>query len=79
MDRGAWRATVHGIAKSGTRLSDFHSYFLLSFFIFMWTIFKVFIEFLQCCFCFMVFGGGVCPKVRLVKAIYGFSSGHGWM
>ena len=23
MDRGAWRATVHGIAKSGTRPSDF--------------------------------------------------------
>ena len=23
MDRGAWRATVHGIAKSRTRLSDF--------------------------------------------------------
>ena len=22
MDRGAWRATVHGIAKSGTRLTD---------------------------------------------------------
>ena len=25
MDRGAWRATVCGVAKSGTRLSDFHS------------------------------------------------------
>ena len=24
MDRGAWRATVHGVAKSWTRLSDFH-------------------------------------------------------
>ena len=23
MDRGAWWATVHGVAKSGTRLSDF--------------------------------------------------------
>ena len=23
MDRGAWRATVHGISKSWTRLSDF--------------------------------------------------------
>ena len=22
MDRGAWRATVHGVAKSQTRLSD---------------------------------------------------------
>ena len=24
MDRGAWRATVHGVAKSQTQLSDFH-------------------------------------------------------
>ena len=23
MDRGAWQATVHGLAKSRTRLSDF--------------------------------------------------------
>ena len=25
MDRGVWRATVHGVAKSRTRLSDFTS------------------------------------------------------
>ena len=25
MDRGAWKATVHGVAKSWTRLSDCHS------------------------------------------------------
>ena len=24
MDRGAWRPTVHGVAESRTRLSDFH-------------------------------------------------------
>ena len=24
MDRGVWQATVHGVAKSRTRLSDFH-------------------------------------------------------
>ena len=24
MDRGAWRATVHGVAKSWTQLSDYH-------------------------------------------------------
>ena len=24
MDRGAWQAAVHGVAKSWTRLSDFH-------------------------------------------------------
>ena len=24
MDRGAWRATVHGVTKSWTQLSDFH-------------------------------------------------------
>ena len=23
MDRGAWQAAVHGVAKSGTQLSDF--------------------------------------------------------
>ena len=33
MDRGAWQATVHGITKSQTQLSDqhFHFYFLLWF------------------------------------------------
>ena len=25
MDRGAWRATVHRVAKSQTQLSDFHT------------------------------------------------------
>ena len=25
MDRGAWRATVHGVAKSRTRLTNCHS------------------------------------------------------
>ena len=28
MDGGAWRATVHGVAKSETRLSDFTFTFL---------------------------------------------------
>ena len=28
MDRGGWRATVHGVAKSWTRLRDYHFYFL---------------------------------------------------
>ena len=27
MDRGAWQATVHGVAKSQTRLSDYHFHF----------------------------------------------------
>ena len=27
-DRGAWRPTVHGVAKSWTPLSDFHFHFL---------------------------------------------------
>ena len=27
MDRGAWQATVHGVAKSRTQLSDFTSTF----------------------------------------------------
>ena len=25
MDRGAWQATVHGVAKSRTRLNNFHA------------------------------------------------------
>ena len=29
MDRGAWRATVHGVEKSWTWLSDFYYYLLL--------------------------------------------------
>ena len=28
MDRGAWRATVHGVAKSWTRLSTAHPFLL---------------------------------------------------
>ena len=28
MDRGAWQATVYGIAKSQTQLSDEHFYFI---------------------------------------------------
>ena len=27
MDREAWRAVIHGVAKSRTRLSDFHHFF----------------------------------------------------
>ena len=30
MDRGAWLATVHGVAKSRTQLSDFHFHTVLS-------------------------------------------------
>ena len=30
MDRGAWWAAVHGVAKSQTRLSTFQFHFLLS-------------------------------------------------
>ena len=26
MDRGAWQAIVHGVPKSRTRLSDYHSF-----------------------------------------------------
>ena len=29
MDRGAWWATIHGVAKSRTRLSDFTSYYYI--------------------------------------------------
>ena len=30
MDRGAWRATVHGVAKSQTQLSNFHFHTMLT-------------------------------------------------
>ena len=30
MDRGAWWATVHGVAKSQTQLSDFHFHMVLN-------------------------------------------------
>ena len=30
MDRGAWRVTAHGVAKSQTRLRNSHTYFLLN-------------------------------------------------
>ena len=30
MDRGAWKATVHGVAKSWTRLSDLSTHIHLS-------------------------------------------------
>ena len=29
MDRGAWQATDHGVAKSQTRVSDFHFHFCM--------------------------------------------------
>ena len=29
-DRGAWQATIHGVAKRRTRLSDFHFHISLS-------------------------------------------------
>ena len=34
MDRGAWQAAVHGVAKSWTRLSDFHFACLLEVFLY---------------------------------------------
>ena len=30
MDRGAWQAVVHGVAKSQTRLSDLHFHFTVA-------------------------------------------------
>ena len=32
MDRRAWRVTAHGIAKSGTQLSDYHYYYYQAYF-----------------------------------------------
>ena len=39
MDRGAWQATVHGVAKSWTRLSDFT-------FTFTW-LFNLYVEYIM--------------------------------
>ena len=39
MDRGAWRATVHGVAKSQTQLSEQH----------ISTQLNVAVEYLKCC------------------------------
>ena len=32
MDRGAWWATLHGVTKSQTQLSDFHFHTIRNFF-----------------------------------------------
>ena len=37
MERGAWRATVHGVTQSGTQLSDFHFTFKV-FYNFSWQV-----------------------------------------
>ena len=40
MDRGAWQATVHGVTKSQTRLSNWHTHYLSSAFPFVcWILF----------------------------------------
>ena len=35
MDREAWPAAIHGVAKSQTRLSDFHHHYDVSFYFLM--------------------------------------------
>jgi len=58
IDRGAWQATVHGVAKSQTRLSDF-TFFLYhlsheeihSLYLCVW--FGLFIYFIFCLFVFV--------------------------
>ena len=67
MDQGAWWATVHGVANSQTRLSDFtflfyfffNTVFFLRFF-FDVDYFKVFIEFVTIFFLFWYFGHETC-------------------
>ena len=38
MDRGAWRATVHGVAKSRTRLSDSHTHTCICTQLWLWDL-----------------------------------------
>ena len=48
MDRGAWQAAVHGVAKSRTRMSDFTYTFTL--------------DILKVCYVFYIFSKTVSPK-----------------
>ena len=80
MDRGAWWATVHGVANSRTRLSDFtflfYFFFKYSFFFKMFfhvDHFKVFIEFVTILFLFWYFGHETCeilaPQSRIESTL----------
>ena len=47
MDREAWRAAIHGVAKSRTRLSDFQFHFqLLEIVSFKWLVATIWIAYL---------------------------------
>ena len=41
MDREAWHAAIHGVAKSQTRLSDFNSFHFIDGCMYMYTISSV--------------------------------------
>ena len=45
MNRGTWWAVVHGVTKSQTRLSDFHSLILYTYF------FAEIFGSISCCYC----------------------------
>ena len=67
IDRGAWRAIVHRVAKSQTQLSDYILqllFFLRFFFFFYWwgLFLKSLLNLLQYCFCIMFwfFGQEAC-------------------
>ena len=56
MDREAWRAVVHGVAKSWTRLSDWTEMNWYTYLRFLWCgpFLKSLLNLLQYCFCFML-------------------------
>ena len=45
MDRGAWQASVHGVAKSRTPLSDFHFHLALKQLL-LWDVFCILLSFM---------------------------------
>ena len=70
MDRGAWWATVHGVTKSRTRLSEFH--FILQC-ILVWT---VYFQVLQSHTCLVDTLGGTDLEVTIFVGLQRCSSGE---
>ena len=69
MNRGAWRAAVHGVTKNRTRLSDFH--FSLYIYETHYIIFKTFI--------YLAVPGLVPgPRIKLLSPVLGTQNTNHW-